>query len=80
MELEKSKLKHKKKKLGKCFDCSHRRFNRYCMVREEAMYNDYLWDKLIIKFCKYYEPIIKCPCGEQGEEGTREVEYESLHS
>lgn len=55
MELEKAKLKHKKKKLGKCFDCMHRKSDRYCLVRGESMYNDILGDLFKIKFCKYYE-------------------------
>ena len=55
MELEKAKLKHQKKKLGKCADCAHRIHDRYCVVREERMYNDILGDLFKIKFCKYYE-------------------------
>lgn len=55
MELEKARLKHQKKKLGKCFDCLYRESDRYCLVRESNMYYDIIGDLFKIKFCKYYE-------------------------
>ena len=60
MDLEKARLKHEKKKLGKCFDCAYRKNDScltgiYCIVREERMINDILGDLFKIKFCKYYE-------------------------
>ena len=55
MDLEKARLDYEKKKLGKCFDCEHGKYDRYCMVREESMHYDILGDLFKIMFCKYYK-------------------------
>lgn len=61
MKFEEAKLhyEHKqlKKELGRCLNCSHIKKTRYCTVRER--YIDYRWidEKIMVIFCKYYEPI-----------------------
>lgn len=58
-ELEKVREQYLNKKHGKCATCKFGKIGQYvpyyyCSVREEFLDSGYMYDKVMIWFCRYY--------------------------